>query len=218
MDRVSINCKTTCIQEKMTRFGLREEDDELIHDAVPLYSTYSDQIRPLLDTVDQLCHLKTMKEGIELPTIVIIGDQSSSKSSVLESRTGISLPQGIGICTRVPLVMYLQHHSATDPELYLEYHDKKVDTNETHVRDAIAFPMVKKKGIIDLTMVDLPGITRVPILGQPQDIYEQISNIIMESITPKECIILNVLQLLLISQPANRLECLSALIPPARGC
>nr|DAD36305.1 TPA_asm: hypothetical protein HUJ06_006945 [Nelumbo nucifera] len=42
-------------------------------------------------------------------------------------------------------------------------------------------------------MVDLPRITRVPVLGQPQDTYEQISYIIMEYIMPKGCIILKVL-------------------------
>lgn len=45
----------------------------------------------------------------------------------------------------------------------------------------------------DLTMVDLPGITRVPVHGQPQDIYEQIARVIKQYITPKESIILNVL-------------------------
>ncbi|KAF8034731.1 hypothetical protein BT93_C0903 [Corymbia citriodora subsp. variegata] len=42
-------------------------------------------------------------------------------------------------------------------------------------------------------MVDLPGITRVPINGQPESIYEQISEMIMEYIRPEESIILNVL-------------------------
>eukprot|EP01018_Ginkgo_biloba_P019763 Gb_28389 [translate_table: standard] len=42
-------------------------------------------------------------------------------------------------------------------------------------------------------MVDLPGITRVPVRGQPEDIVEQISKIIMKYIIPKENIILNVL-------------------------
>ncbi|XLR44306.1 hypothetical protein HN51_028426, partial [Arachis hypogaea] len=31
----------------------------------------------------------------------------------------------------------------------------------------------------NLTMVDLPGITRVPIHGQPENIYDQIKDIIM---------------------------------------
>ncbi|GJY48798.1 ATP-dependent DNA helicase PIF1-like protein [Tanacetum coccineum] len=52
---------------------------------------------------------------------------------------------------------------------------------------------VKNKGVPDLTMVDFRGITRVPVHGQPEDIYEQISVIITEYITPEESIILNVL-------------------------
>jgi dynamin family protein len=42
-------------------------------------------------------------------------------------------------------------------------------------------------------LVDLPGITRVPVHGQPENIYDQIREIIMEYITPEESIILNVL-------------------------
>ena len=124
-----------------------------------------------------------MKEGIQLPTIVVVGDQSSGKSSVLESLAGISLPRGQGICTRVPLIMRLQHHYKPDPELLLEYMGKTVNTDESHVSDAINTAtkeiagtakgisnapitlVVKKNGVPDLTMVDLPGITRVPVLG-----------------------------------------------------
>ncbi|MFQ6649013.1 hypothetical protein Gotur_022207 [Gossypium turneri] len=48
-----------------------------------------------------------MKEGIQLPTIVVVGDQSSGKSSVLESLAGVNLPRSQGICTRVPLIIRL---------------------------------------------------------------------------------------------------------------
>ncbi|KAK9735793.1 hypothetical protein RND81_04G228300 [Saponaria officinalis] len=177
----------------------------------PLVSSYNDRIRPLLDAVDRLRNLKVMKEGIQLPTIVVVGDQSSGKSSVLESLAGISLPRGLGICTRVPLVMRLQHHYDDEPRLFLEYMGKTVETDEQNVSDAINLAtqeiagnakgisnspitlVVKKNGVPDLTMVDLPGITRVPVHGQPENIYEQIREMIMEYITPEESIILNVL-------------------------
>ncbi|KAL0329812.1 UNVERIFIED_CONTAM: Dynamin-related protein 4C [Sesamum radiatum] len=177
----------------------------------PIVSSYNDRIRPLLDAVDSLRHLKIMQEGIQLPTIVVVGDQSSGKSSVLESLAGISLPRGQGICTRVPLIMRLQNHLSPQPEMFLEYKGKIVPTDERHIAHAIVVAteeiagkgkgisnspltlIVKKKGLPDLTMVDLPGITRVPVHGQPADIYEQISKIITEFITPAESIILNVL-------------------------
>ncbi|KAK6158198.1 hypothetical protein DH2020_005512 [Rehmannia glutinosa] len=192
---------------------ISEEDKQtvaLVHNA-PIVSSYNDRIRPLLDTIDRLRHLKIMQEGIQLPTIVVVGDQSSGKSSVLESLAGISLPRGQGICTRVPLIMRLQNHENPIPDLSLEFNGKIVPTDEENIADAISLAteeiagigkgisnslltlVVKKKGVPDLTMVDLPGITRVPVHGQPEDIYEQISKIIMEFITPEESIILNVL-------------------------
>ncbi|KAG2302568.1 hypothetical protein Bca52824_031219 [Brassica carinata] len=176
----------------------------------PIVSSYNDRIRPLLDTVDRLRNLNVMREGIQLPTIVVVGDQSSGKSSVLESLAGISLPRGQGICTRVPLVMRLQRSYSTEPEIWLEYGDKVVHTDEEHIAQAICAatdviagsgkgvsdaPLtlhVKKAGVPDLTMVDLPGITRVPVNGQPENIYEQISAMIMKYITPQESIVLNV--------------------------
>ncbi|KAL6502329.1 Dynamin-related protein 4C [Orobanche hederae] len=199
---------------------LRISDEQFIEETqstdlaapqAPIVSSYNDRIRPLLDTVDRLRHLKVMQEGIQLPTIVVVGDQSSGKSSVLESLARISLPRGQGICTRVPLIMRLQNHPNPNPELSLEFNGKIVPTDEENIAEAISLAteeiagkgngisnspvtlVVKKNGVPDLTMVDLPGITRVAVLGQPEDIYEQISKIIMEFITPDESIILNVL-------------------------
>ncbi|XP_058734094.1 dynamin-related protein 4C-like [Vicia villosa] len=177
----------------------------------PIVSSYNEKIRPVLDALENLRRLNIAKEGIQLPTIVVVGDQSSGKSSVLESLAGISLPRGQGICTRVPLVMRLQNHSHQHPELVLEYNGKNVSTDEANVSDAINTAteelagtskgvsntpltlIVKKNGVPDLTMVDLPGITRVPVHGQPDNICDQIKDMIMEYITPEESIILNVI-------------------------
>ncbi|PRQ41172.1 putative dynamin GTPase [Rosa chinensis] len=177
----------------------------------PIVSSYNDKIRPLLDAVDKLRNLMVMDEGIQLPTIVVVGDQSSGKSSVLESLAGINLPRGQGICTRVPLIMRLQHHASVEPELSLEYNGRVDRTNEDNISEDIVKAtsviagggkgisntpltlLVKKNGVPDLTMVDLPGITRVPVHGQPENIYDQIRDMIMEYIKPEESIILNVL-------------------------
>ncbi|KAK9912604.1 hypothetical protein M0R45_036460 [Rubus argutus] len=199
----------TCISEDEGSSSLEKHIDFV--DAAPIVSSYNDKIRPLLDAVDKLRSLMIMDEGIQLPTIVVVGDQSSGKSSVLESLAGISLPRGQGICTRVPLIMRLQHHSSPEPELSLEYNGRVEHTDEVNISDDIVSAtnaiagggkgisntpltlLVKKNGVPDLTMVDLPGITRVPINGQPEDIYEQIKEMIMEYIKPEQSIILNVL-------------------------
>ncbi|CAH2047628.1 unnamed protein product [Thlaspi arvense] len=56
-------------------------DNKVATIEAPIVSSYNDRIRPLLDTVDRLRNLNVMKEGIQLPTIVVVGDQSSGKSS-----------------------------------------------------------------------------------------------------------------------------------------
>ena len=47
-------------------------------------------------------------DGIEVPGVVVAGSQSSGKSSVLESLSGIRLPSGNTITTRVPLILRLE--------------------------------------------------------------------------------------------------------------
>lgn len=62
----------------------------------------------LIETVNQLQDafaILGQPDTIDLPQIVVIGSQSSGKSSVLENIVGKDfLPRGTGIVTRRPLV------------------------------------------------------------------------------------------------------------------
>lgn len=53
----------------------------------------------LLEKIDQLfaCNVG---EYIDLPQLVVVGDQSSGKSSVLEGLTKLNFPRDSGLCTR----------------------------------------------------------------------------------------------------------------------
>lgn len=53
----------------------------------------------LLDKIDQLfaCNVG---EYIDLPQLVVVGDQSSGKSSILEGLTKLKFPRNSGLCTR----------------------------------------------------------------------------------------------------------------------
>ena len=53
----------------------------------------------LLDVTDQL-RLMGLERHLPLPQLVVCGDQSSGKSSVLESISGIKFPVNDGLCTR----------------------------------------------------------------------------------------------------------------------
>ncbi|GJP35534.1 hypothetical protein CLOM_g20043 [Closterium sp. NIES-68] len=182
----------------------------------PLISSFNENVRPMLDAIDKLRLLGLKEEGIELPTIVVVGDQSSGKSSVLENLSGISLPRGKGIVTRVPLILRLQSCVKGKDMITIEYTPvtgkvSKVLSDEEMIEEEISEATIalagSRKGVMncpitlqvqrpdlpDLTLVDLPGITRVPIEDQPKDIYNQVKNMIMHYITPKESVILNVL-------------------------
>ncbi|XDG04757.1 hypothetical protein ABKA04_004372 [Annulohypoxylon sp. FPYF3050] len=53
----------------------------------------------VLNKIDKLREL-SVGAIIPLPQLIVVGDQSSGKSSVLESLTGFSFPRAAGLCTR----------------------------------------------------------------------------------------------------------------------
>ncbi|GJY09190.1 dynamin-related protein 4C-like protein isoform X1 [Tanacetum coccineum] len=173
----------------------------------PLVSSYNDMIRPPSDAIHTLRCMNIIEE-VTFPKIVVIGDKSSGKTSVIESLTGISLPRGV--CTRVPLIIKLRHHR--DPryisQLHLEYEGKSFPINEDLILEEINLAtdqiagigkavsdksltlVVKKNNMPDLTIVDLPGL---PVHDQSDCIYNTISGIIKKYIKLEEIrVIVNV--------------------------
>ncbi len=156
------------------------------------------------------------RENIELPQIAVIGTQSTGKSSVLENIVGKDfLPRGSGIVTRRPLVLQLVHITEAEAGQswgwgkFLHTGEKKFE-DFTEIRDEIGNETDRcaggNKGISDepirlrifsphvlnLTLIDLPGITRVPVGDQPDDIEIQIRKMLVEYIKNLKCIILAV--------------------------
>ncbi|CAF1559680.1 unnamed protein product, partial [Adineta ricciae] len=62
----------------------------------------SEESRGLLLAIDKMREI-LHGEKITLPEIVVVGDQSVGKSSVLEAISGIQLPRAQDSCTRCPL-------------------------------------------------------------------------------------------------------------------
>jgi dynamin 1-like protein len=64
-----------------------------------------DQLIKVVNKIQDSFTLVGVSSPIDLPQIVVIGSQSSGKSSVLENVVGKDfLPRGTGIVTRRPLV------------------------------------------------------------------------------------------------------------------
>ncbi|KAM5173140.1 dynamin-1-like protein isoform 1-T1 [Mantella aurantiaca] len=162
---------------------------------------------------------------IQLPQIVVVGTQSSGKSSVLESLVGRDLlPRGTGIVTRRPLILQLVHVSPDDhrktsgedngvnaEEWGKFLHTKnKIYTDFDEIRQEIESETERISGnnkgissdpihlkifspnVVNLTLVDLPGMTKVPVGDQPKDIELQIRELILRYICNPNSIILAV--------------------------
>lgn len=168
---------------------------------------------------------------IDLPQIVVVGSQSSGKSSVLENIVGRDfLPRGSGICTRRPLVLQLINRPPQAQENGVKADlsnstDKAANQDEwgeflhipgqkfydfNKIRDEISRETEAKVGknagispapinlrvyspnVLTLTLVDLPGLTKVPVGDQPRDIERQIRDMVNKYITKSNAIILAV--------------------------
>lgn len=65
----------------------------------------------LLDLIDKLQFAQL--DGVKLPQIVVVGDQSAGKSSVLEALTGTPFPRDAGACTRFATEIRLRRSKET---------------------------------------------------------------------------------------------------------
>ena len=67
------------------------------HPADSLGIAFSQDIRPYIDVIDNLRRFG-LQQDIDLPNVVVVGDQSSGKSSIIEAISGIELPRGKSKC------------------------------------------------------------------------------------------------------------------------
>ncbi|KAG9024653.1 Dynamin- GTPase protein [Tulasnella sp. JGI-2019a] len=152
---------------------------------------------------------------LDMPQLAVVGSQSAGKSSVLETIVGRDfLPRGQGIVTRRPLVLQLIHTPASESNPYPEYaqflHIDRRFTDFQEVRKEIEAETFRVAGqnkgisklpihlriyspdVLDLTLVDLPGLTKIPVGDQPGDIERQIRSLVLDYISKPNCVILSV--------------------------
>ncbi|XP_053311709.1 interferon-induced GTP-binding protein Mx2-like [Spea bombifrons] len=172
-----------------------------------LCSQYEEKIRPCIDLIDSLRALGVEKD-LALPAIAVIGDQSSGKSSVLEALSGVTLPRGSGIVTRCPLELKLKKAQEDCPWRgkikYGEHEKELADSGEVEgevsraqdcmagtgsdVSEDLITLEIEAPNVPDLTLIDLPGITRIALSNQRKDIGQQIKNMIHKYILKQQTI------------------------------
>ncbi|KAL1224840.1 Dynamin-related protein 3B [Cardamine amara subsp. amara] len=182
--------------------------------AVPLGSSVIPIINKLQDIFAQLGSQST----IALPQVAVVGSQSSGKSSVLEALVGRDfLPRGNDICTRRPLVLQLVQtkprsdggsddewgeflHLPSGKRIYdfseirreIEAETNRLSGENKGVSDNPIRLKICSPNVLDISLVDLPGITKVPVGDQPSDIEARIRTMILSYIKKPNCLILAV--------------------------
>lgn len=165
-------------------------------------------IRAMNEIHDAFSEVK-IDDRMDLPQIVVVGGQSSGKSSVLENIVGRDfLPRGAGMVTRCPLVLQLiQTFKQTDEWAEFAHMQGRRFTNFDEVRSEIMAQTdrlspnlcvsgtsinlrIHSPNVLNLTLVDLPGLVATPIQGQPADIADQIRNMVKKYVSKSNTIIL----------------------------
>ncbi|XP_029706587.1 dynamin-2-like isoform X2 [Takifugu rubripes] len=169
-----------------------------MEDLIPLINKLQDAF----SSIGQSCNL-------DLPQIAVVGGQSAGKSSVLENFVGRDfLPRGSGIVTRRPLILQLVNSKAEYAEFLHCKGRKFVDFDEVRLeieaetdrltgsnKGISPIPInlrVYSPNVLNLTLIDLPGMTKVAVGDQPHDIEHQIREMLLQFITKESCLILAV--------------------------
>uniref|UniRef100_A0A1I8Q4N6 Dynamin n=1 Tax=Stomoxys calcitrans TaxID=35570 RepID=A0A1I8Q4N6_STOCA len=168
-----------------------------------------DSLIPIVNKLQDAFTQLGVHMQLDLPQIAVVGGQSAGKSSVLENFVGKDfLPRGSGIVTRRPLILQLIN-GITEYGEFLHCKGKKFtsfDEVRKEIEDETDRVTGSNKGIsnipinlrvhsphvLNLTLIDLPGLTKVAIGDQPADIEQQIRNMILQFIRKETCLILAV--------------------------
>uniref|UniRef100_H2U129 Dynamin-2 n=1 Tax=Takifugu rubripes TaxID=31033 RepID=H2U129_TAKRU len=146
-----------------------------MEDLIPLINKLQDAF----SSIGQSCNL-------DLPQIAVVGGQSAGKSSVLENFVGRLdfLPRGSGIVTRRPLILQLVNSKAGTLASPRSPSTSNPDRPYSERSSSLS--------VLNLTLIDLPGMTKVAVGDQPHDIEHQIREMLLQFITKESCLILAV--------------------------
>jgi replication fork clamp-binding protein CrfC len=163
----------------------------------------------IINKLQEICVTSNINSKIQLPQIVVVGSQSSGKTSILEAVVGKDfLPRGNGIVTRRPLILQLKNTSCSKEwaeflhlgkeklEDFSKVHDEieketyRVAGNNKAISSEPIILKIFSPNLVDLTLVDLPGLVKVPIGDQPENIDQLVRNLLLDYASNPNAIIL----------------------------
>ena len=120
-------------------------NDESEFDA--LAELQSTERAKLLNVIDELRELGLEEVGIELPQIVVVGNQSSGKSSVLEAISNFAFPTNDVRCTQFPTEIRMRKSMTFSNKVSIQPHKNSTSEEVKRLRDWSK---------VDISLDDLP--------------------------------------------------------------
>lgn len=161
-------------------------DDDIIESNEINYFLRGYNYNQLHDKINKIISiLKNKRNDLNYPQITVVGDQSSGKSSLLETIFNIKLPTASGTCTKCPIVIKSKNNdNLKEKKYYLESDNigninedivcekikdlqNKYTENGNLVSDKEIILQIQGSDLLDITIVDLPGIIHS---GEDKDI------------------------------------------------
>ncbi|ORY71784.1 P-loop containing nucleoside triphosphate hydrolase protein [Pseudomassariella vexata] len=187
--------------EQSTEDDPRSPDEIARDDQMMVLTKKMIEIRNILQRVGQ-------SSTLSLPSIVVIGSQSSGKSSVLEAIVGHEfLPKGANMVTRRPIELTLINTPGSDAE-YGEFPDlglgkvtdfSSIQRTLTELNQAVPASQcvsddpirlsISSPNVPDLSLIDLPGYIQVVGHNQPLELKQKISELCDKYIQPPNVIL-----------------------------
>ena len=170
----------------------------------------------LLSTMQSVRSTLRSTTDIRLAQIVVIGDQSAGKSSVMTEITGVRFPKASGMCTKCPIVVHTKRNISSETlsfKVKCGSKEEKVDNmdsfvktitkmNEGHNKITETPIQVIAEGpcFQDIVLVDLPGIVH------NDNNADDVERIVNKYIKPEESLILVVTEAKQDTQGAKALQ------------
>uniref|UniRef100_A0A8C9V856 Dynamin-2 n=1 Tax=Scleropages formosus TaxID=113540 RepID=A0A8C9V856_SCLFO len=166
-----------------------------MEDLIPLVNKLQDAF----SSIGQSCNL-------DLPQIAVVGGQSAGKSSVLENFVGVSseesgkecITQRVFVCccpVEYAEFLHCKGRKFVDFEEVRAEIEAETDRVTGSNKGISPIPInlrVYSPNVLNLTLIDLPGMTKVAVGDQPPDIEQQIRDMLLQFVTKESCLILAV--------------------------
>ncbi|VDP64073.1 unnamed protein product [Schistosoma mattheei] len=150
-----------------------------------------EQLIPLVNRLQDAFSSLGVPLNLDLPQIAVVGSQSAGKSSVLENFVG----RLISFLLEYAEFLHCKNKQFTDFDEVRKEIEAETDRLTGSNKGISNTPInlrVYSPNVLNLTLIDLPGMTKVPVGDQPLDIEVQIRSMILEFITQENCLILAV--------------------------